>query len=704
MQGQPTLNGITIGENSYSDWGTLSALTSYPMWEAGASLKPNGDPKPVVSTAYKFVDCQKQELCVLVLMNPGYYLGNDITEMWIKDYNGPRGNANIEGNKAFITDSAGSRIGWEGCFSLSHFNQQDSQIQIHGGFDTDADGGSRTTSTGKNEDPKIKINFACDRTTTTDSCPTDSVKTSPGLCGCGVPDIDTDMDGTPNCFDNCSLDANKTSPGLCGCGVSDRDTDMDGTPDCRDECTMDANKTLAGLCGCGIPDTDSDGDRTPDCRDNCTLDASKTLPGVCGCGISDVDTDRDGVPNCNDPCVNNPDKTLPGVCGCNQSDVDRDGDSVPDCIDGCPDDRYKTIPGLCGCGRSETGDRDGDGTHDCQDGCPDDRDKTSEGVCGCGKPDVDSDRDGVLDCDDVCPYDPNKKYVEGPCGCNVSDVDTDGGGTPDCHDLCPYDKNKVEPGVCNCSVPDRDTDGDGLMDCLDGCPADGLKNASGVCGCGIPDVDMNRNGVVDCKEVVTFTTCSFTGDPHITTCDGMYYSCQGQGEFVMMKQGGREIQARFIHFDPPRLWSVTRGIAVQDEGATPKVQITEPQTSSQFYTMPRYVGKHAQYFDISVVDLSNKLSISFHLTLNNNPTIQTQWMQPSALRGWAIPRSQYWIWFFPRDRSDVRKYYYYSLHAVSVPSFAGYVRFPWSMHPQRYRYRPGHSSSSSSNRQIIGFH
>ena len=69
----------------------------------------------------------------------------------------------------------------------------------------------------------------------TDLCPGDPDKTDPGLCGCGVSDVDTDSDGTPGCNDGCPDDPNKIAPGQCGCGVTDTDTDGDGTPDCNDE-------------------------------------------------------------------------------------------------------------------------------------------------------------------------------------------------------------------------------------------------------------------------------------------------------------------------------------------------------------------------------------------------------------------------------------------------------------------------------------
>ena len=44
-----------------------------------------------------------------------------------------------------------------------------------------------------------------------DLCPDDPAKSDPGLCGCGVPDTDSDGDGTPDCNDQCANDPNKTA-------------------------------------------------------------------------------------------------------------------------------------------------------------------------------------------------------------------------------------------------------------------------------------------------------------------------------------------------------------------------------------------------------------------------------------------------------------------------------------------------------------
>ncbi len=185
--------------------------------------------------------------------------------------------------------------------------------------------------------------------------------------------------------DFCPDDPYKTAPGICGCGVSDVDEQGNINTKCLntiiteiDLCPNDDRKTQPGLCGCGESDFDAEGKVRTDCtgKDLCPNDPSKTDPGICGCGESDVDSDGDGMADCKDGCASDPEKTRPGICGCMKADTlesvqDSDGDTVIDCLDGCPLNA----------------------------------DKTEEGAFGC---DVsDSDNDGVKDVDDACPYNPN---------------------------------------------------------------------------------------------------------------------------------------------------------------------------------------------------------------------------------------------------------------------------------------------------------
>lgn len=200
-----------------------------------------------------------------------------------------------------------------------------------------------------------------------------------------------------NQADQCPLDDSKASPGVCGCGVPDVDSDSDGALDCEDDCAADATKTAPGACGCGTPDQDTDGDTVADCIDGCPADAARTAPGACGCGTPDDDSDNDGTLDCDDGCAMDADKTTAGVCGCGVPDDDGDGDTVPDCMDGCPGDAAKTAAGACGCGMPDD-DSDGDTVADCLDGCPNDGLKDAPGVCGCGVPDVDLDGNMVIDC------------------------------------------------------------------------------------------------------------------------------------------------------------------------------------------------------------------------------------------------------------------------------------------------------------------
>jgi hypothetical protein len=370
-----------------------------------------------------------------------------------------------------------------------------------------------------------------DVTNNTDGCPTDPLKSSPGICGCGTADTDTDSDGTADCNDGCPNDPNKIAPGICGCGTADTDSDGDGTANCNDGCPNDPNKTVPGICGCGTADIDSDNDGTADCNDGCPNDPLKTSPGICGCGVSDVDTDNDGTVDCNDGCPNDPNKIAPGICGCGVADTDSDSDGTANCNDGCPNDPNKIAPGTCGCGNPEPGTACDDGNPltiadqingscvcagqnvDClgvPDGtalpgtaCNDNNactiNDTWSNVCVCTGTFQDSDGDGTCDANDGCPNDANKT-APGQCGCGTADTDSDGDGTANCNDGCPNDPNKIAPGICGCGTADTDSDGDGTANCNDGCPNDPNKIAPGICGCGVSDVDTDNDGTVDCND------------------------------------------------------------------------------------------------------------------------------------------------------------------------------------------------------------
>ncbi len=65
--------------------------------------------------------------------------------------------------------------------------------------------------------------------------------------------LDSDNDGTDDACDGCPTDSTKTAPGLCGCGVNDfGDTDFDGVPDCVDRCPG-GDDAVFGDCNVAIP-------------------------------------------------------------------------------------------------------------------------------------------------------------------------------------------------------------------------------------------------------------------------------------------------------------------------------------------------------------------------------------------------------------------------------------------------------------------
>ena len=78
-----------------------------------------------------------------------------------------------------------------------------------------------------------------------DQCTSDVTKGVPGVCGCGVPDVDTDSDGTLDCQDSCPSDSKKTAPLICGCGALESDTNNDGFADCGNTSVTPGTDPLA---------------------------------------------------------------------------------------------------------------------------------------------------------------------------------------------------------------------------------------------------------------------------------------------------------------------------------------------------------------------------------------------------------------------------------------------------------------------------
>lgn len=112
---------------------------------------------------------------------------------------------------------------------------------------------------------------------------------------------DYDHDGTAGCDDGCPFDWGKTGPGVCGCGVPDINDDGDGVMDCVDQCPGPHGHDPVNDCGCpavGACCSSFGGHCSEDVpRDNCTGDtyAYQGDGSTCfgGCDFGDLDGDDD---------------------------------------------------------------------------------------------------------------------------------------------------------------------------------------------------------------------------------------------------------------------------------------------------------------------------------------------------------------------------------------------------------------------------
>jgi hypothetical protein len=120
-----------------------------------------------------------------------------------------------------------------------------------------------------------------------DGCPQDPLKTAPGVCGCGVAEIDADGDGDLDCIDNCPSTYNPAQA----------DADGDGLGNVCDNCPQSANSSQA----------DTDGDSLGDACDNCPLVFNSQQP----------DADLDGIGDECDNCL--------AIANPGQQDCDSDG-------------------------------------------------------------------------------------------------------------------------------------------------------------------------------------------------------------------------------------------------------------------------------------------------------------------------------------------------------------------------------------------
>ncbi len=213
-----------------------------------------------------------------------------------------------------------------------------------------------------------------------DGCPLDATKTSPGICGCGVPD-NVQGGSLGDCNQNGRADICDISLGLSAdCNLNglldECDLSLGFSFDCNDNGRLDeceipkGHKAPGGPFFC-IQDCD------PDCNHNGILDECDLLDDSEDCDGDNqpdecqTDTDKDGIIDPCDACTGD-DALLGQPC------------DSPDDLDPCRNGLYECTTKVIQCtDDSLIDDADGDGIFDCHDFCPGTPPDTPVDVIGC---------------------------------------------------------------------------------------------------------------------------------------------------------------------------------------------------------------------------------------------------------------------------------------------------------------------------------
>jgi hypothetical protein len=383
-----------------------------------------------------------------------------------------------------------------------------------------------------------------------DTCPDDDDKSSPGICGCGVPDDDDDDDGIYNCFENKYTFENTLfnyTEAADTCEGADAGLVRINSAVEEEQVYRFVTQTLSNLTlnhppdhavslhigltdaveedsflwsdgqplsyqpyenwGSGQPD--NQGDNGEDCG---YIIYNKGF----GSSVGDGSYWRDGecsferISVCEDECPDS-DKSAPGYCGCDTADIDENNNGVYDCNEAkwkiysprtfedavsiCEDDDLAMIEIEDGAENAQIAAFvSSEGFSEFWIGLRASETPMLFEWVGTNYPvSFQSWAEGfptttTTDLTCVSPSANDGSWYDVECDLLLPIV---------CEDECPDNPDKGRPGICGCGTLDTDSDDDGTPDCNDNCPNSAFKTDPGICGCLVADVDSDGDGEVD---------------------------------------------------------------------------------------------------------------------------------------------------------------------------------------------------------------